>query len=90
MRTLKINKAKSCSKKVCSLFGGICHVHKEIQHKVEISPSKEIQVDCLCKGGRWLAMEKTSECLEEIAYSFQICQYEQAWSKHVGGEEVRE
>lgn len=35
--------------------------------------------------GRLLAAERIGECLEEIAYIFQICQYEQAWSKHVGG-----
>lgn len=34
---------------------------------------------------RLLAAERIGECLEEIAYIFQICQYEQAWSKHIGG-----
>lgn len=35
--------------------------------------------------GRLLAAERTGECLEEIAYIFQVCQYEETWSKHAGG-----
>lgn len=35
--------------------------------------------------GRLLVAERIGECHEEIAYIFQICQYEQACSKHVGG-----
>ena len=34
---------------------------------------------------RLLAAERTGECLEETAYIFQICQCEEAWSKHAGG-----
>lgn len=44
-----------------------------------------MQGDCLWEGGRLLAAERIGECLEEIAYIFQICQHEQVWSKHVGG-----
>lgn len=54
-------------------------MHKYVQNKVEISSNVG---RLLVKRERLLAAERIGECLEEIAYIFQICQCEQGWGKH--------